>query len=234
MRELNDYIKFAPVTFINPRSFKMGMAFQQTTENPIKHRFLDFGLDRVEIAQWVIRVRDAYNLSYLYQMIHDWLVEEDWAPRDEEQFPETYFMQRENPNTGKEIWLRWRLTKKPSEAGKGSLFSYMMDLDWKIIGLKDTEIAWKGQKVKADRSEFEMTCRAALIIANEKEWKTWPFSSIKDMFTKRTMKGKVLMHKKIIYSDAYRLRDLIMGYLKLETFMPVKEQGEMYLKRTLE
>jgi len=233
--ELSYYIKFAPVMFINSYSFKMGMAFQQTTENPIKHRFLDFGMDRIEIASWVIRVRDAYNLSYLYQMIHDWLVEEDWAPREEEKFPETYFLQRENPTSGKEIWLRWRLTKSPSGAGpKAGLFSFMMDLDWKIVGLKDTEIAWKGQKVKADRSEFELTCRAALVIDKNKEWKSWPFSQLKDVFTKRVQARKVLMHKKSIYSDAYRLRDLVMGYLKLETFMPVKEQGEMYLKRTLE
>ncbi len=209
------------------------MAFQQPTENPIKHRFLDFGKDRIEIANWVIQVRDAYNLSYVYTMIHDWIVEEGWGDRDDSLFPETYYMQRENPAWGKEIWLRWRLTKKPP-GGKGELFNYMLDLDWKMVGLKETEIAWKGQKVKADRSEFELTCRGALVIDKTKQWKSWPFSEIKEMYIRRTLRHKLSMHRKNIYADSYRLRDIVMNYLKLETFMPVKEGGEMYLKRTLE
>ncbi len=209
------------------------MAFQQTTGNPVRHRFA--GLDRIEAANWQVRVRDAYNLPYLYQMIHDWFMEENWISRNDEDFNETYYMHRENPTTGKEIWIRWRFLRTPPGAGpKETLFSYAMDLDWKIVGLKETEIAWKGQKIKADRGEFEFQCRGALLIDKSKEWEKWPFSSIKGLFTRRLARQKILMHRKNIYVDAYRLRDLIMNYLKLETFMPVKEQGEMYLKRSLE
>lgn len=209
------------------------MAFQQPSDNVIKHRFTDFGQDRIGVAEWVIQVRDAYNLSYVYTMVHDWIVEEGWGPRDDSEFPETYYMQRESPAFGKEIWLRWRLTRPPPGPGK-SLFHYMMDVDWKILGLKDTEIAWKGQKVKADRSEFEVTCRAALLVDRGKEWKGWPLANIKEMYIRRQMRSKITMHKKNIYADAYRFRDLIMNYLKLETFMPTKEAGEFFLKRTLE
>jgi len=211
------------------------MAFQQPSDNPIIHRWTYLNCDRLPVTEWIIQVRDAYNLSYVYTMIHDWVVEEGWATpdRDDSKFPETYYMQRESPAFGKEIWLRWRLTRPPPGPGK-SLFTYMMDVDWKILGLKDTEIAWKGQKVKADRSEFEVTCRAALLIDKEKEWTKWPFKNIKDLYIKRQLRNKITMHKKNIYSDAYRFRDLIMNYLKLETFMPTKEAGEFFVKRTLE
>jgi len=166
-------------------------------------------------------------------MIHDWVIEEGWASREDWDFPETYYMNREHPKFGKEIWLRWRLLKDPPGEG-GGLFSYMMDLDFKILGLKDTEIAWKGQKVTADRSEFELTCRAGLIIDKSKQWTKWPFSNIKDFYIKRTLRRKVKIHKKEIYSNAYRLRDLVTNYLNLETFMPMKEAGEFWVKRTLE
>ena len=211
------------------------MAFQQSTENPIKHRFSDFGKERIEVAFWIIQVRDAYNLAYAYTMIHDWIVEENWATidRDDSKFPETYYMQREHPTLGKEIWLRWRLEKSPPGA-KGKLFTYMLDLDFKILGLKETEITWKGQKVKADRSEFELTCRGALVIDKEKAWEKSMFKGIKEMYTRRVLRHQIAMHRKNIYGDAYRLRDLVMNYLKLETFMPMKEAGEFFLKRTLE
>ncbi len=226
------YIKLVPVTFINSYSFNLLMAFQQSTDNPIKHRFE--GVERVEVAKWVVQVRDAYNLSYVYTMIHDWIVEEGWGDRDDSKFRETYYMQRESSVAGgKEIWLRWRLEKQPP-ATRGNLFTYVMDLDYKIVGLKDTEIAWKGQKVKADRGEFELTCTAALIVDPGKEWGTWPFKEIKDLYVRRLMRQKITMHKKNIYTDSYRLRDLVMNYLKLETFMPFKEAGEFFVKRTLE
>ena len=225
------FIKFAPVTFINCHSFDVSMAFQQPTDNPIKHRFAD--VERIEVANWVIQVRDAYNLSYVYTMIHDWIVEEGWASRDDSQYKETYYMQREHPTFGKEIWLRWRLEKQPPGT-RGKLFLYTLDLDFKILGLKETEIAWKGQKVKADRSEFELTCRGALVIDKGKEWGGWPFKNIKDLYARRLMRHKITMHRKNLYSDSYRLRDLVMNYLKLETFMPFKEAGEFYVKRTLE
>ncbi len=209
------------------------MAFQQPTDNPMKHRFE--GVERIEVAKWVIQVRDAYNLSYVYTMIHDWIVEENWATpdRDDSKFKETYYMQRENPALGKEIWLRWRLDKQPPGT-RGKLFTYVMDLDFKVVGLKDTEIAWKGQKIKADRSEFELTCTGALVIDRGKEWGAWPFKEIKELYGRRLMRNKITMHKKSIYSDCYRLRDLTMNYLKLETFMPFKEAGEFFVKRTLE
>ena len=209
------------------------MAFQQPSENPIKHRFFDFGKDRIEVATWEIQIRDAYNLIYVYTMIHYWIVEENWASRDDSRFQETYYTQREHPVHGKEVWLRWRLEKQPSGT-KGKLFMYAMDLDFKIIGLKETEIAWKGQKIKADRSEFTLTCRGAIIIDKGKEWTTWPFKNIKEFYTRRVLRQHITRHRKAVYSDCYRLRDLVMNYLKLETFMPMKEAGEFFVKRTME
>ena len=201
---------------------------------PFRHRFGE--KEVIKAAEWTIRIRDVFNLAYLYLMVHDWLVEEGWAPRDDNFFPETFYVQRDNPTMGKEIWVRWRLTKTPEGAGPAAprLFSYVMDLNWKVIGMKEVEMAWKGQKVKADRGELEIECFCKLIIDEEKQWQSWPFKQIKGLYTKRIIRQKVLVHRKSIYVDAYRLRDLIMNYLKLETFMPVKEAGEFWLKRSLE
>lgn len=210
------------------------MAFQQPTDNPIKHRYTDFGKDKVDVAKWRLVVRDAYNLIYVYTMLHDWLMEEDWAPRDDSKFPESYYVNREHPKHGKEIWIRWRLSKKPEGMPKTKRWEYKMDLQWKIIGLKETEIVWKGQKVKADRAEIELELVAYLVIDVEGEFGKGPFKWLKDLYYKRVISRQSAVHWKAVYSDAYRLRDLVSNYMKLETFMPEKEAGEFYLKRTLE
>lgn len=206
------------------------MAFQQSSDNPIVHRFSD--KERIVVADYTVNVKDAFNMSYLYTMVHDWIVEEGWGPRDDSKFAETYYMQREHPQFGKELWMRWRLDKGPADRSK--LFHYYMDMDWKILGLKNTELAWKGQKVETNKGEFEVQVRAAIVIDKDAAWKGWPFKSIKDLYMKRILRQKLLMHRKAVYGDAYRLRDLMMNYLKMETFLPMKEAGEFFVKRSLE
>jgi len=210
------------------------MAFQQPTDNPIKHRFTDFGKDRLQVAKWTVTVRDAYNLLYVYTMVHDWLVEEGWASSDDADFGETYYTQRESPKAGKEIWVRWRLRRQPEGVPKAKLFTYMMDLNWKIIGMKSTEIVYRGQKVKADRGEVELECVAALVFDEDAAWEKSMFKPFKQMMIKRVLQKQRLMHMNNIYNDAYRLRSLVTNYLKVETFMGEKEAGEFYMKRTLE
>jgi len=210
------------------------MPFQQTTDNPVKHRFDDFGKNRIEVAKWRIRLRDAFNLSYLYTFLHDWVVEEGWAPLDDHNFPETYYVNRDDPKRGKEIWIRWRLSKYPEGMGGSLLWKYVLDINWKLVGVKDTEVVWKGQKVKTNRGELEMDGIGMIIIDTEKAFEKGIFKQFKKVYYDRLMRRQMGMHWKAVYNDAYRLRDMIMNYFKLETFYPEKEQGEFYLKRTLE
>ena len=205
------------------------MAYQHPG-NPLKHRFE--GMERISVAEYYVNVKDAFNLPYVYLMIHDWLMEEGWGGSGDADFGEKMYTHRDHPTFGREIWIRWRLQKSPAD--KSKLFHYTMDLDWHILGLKNTEIVWQGQKVETNKGEFEVQCRAAIVIDKEKQWTKWPFSSFKDLYLKRALRQKLLVHKKTLYADAYRFRDLMMNYLKMETFMPLKEAGEFYVKRTFE
>lgn len=200
--------------------------------NPIKHRYTEFGQDMIEAATYAVTTRDVFKLEYLYIMIHDWLADEGWGSRDDSKFGETYYMQREHPQHGKEIWIRWRLTKQAPVSPKTYL--WIMDLDFKIIGLKDTEIVYKNQKVKMDRGEFELACRGALIIDHGKEWEKSALKRLKRAWLRRVHRHQLGIQKKAIYEECYRLRDLVLSYLKFENIFPEKEAGEFYIKRTLE
>src|SRR3989338_4285968 len=179
------------------------MAFQQATDGTIKHRMS--GLETVEVATWKVNVKEAYNLNYLYTILHDWLVEEGWATKEEAEFPETYYQQRDNPNFGKELRIRWRL-KRPSVEPENKIFSYMMDIDFYTLGIKDTEITHKGQKIKADKSEFEIACSAMVVIDREGFIGKSIFKDFKKLLLERVLKQHFLMHKKAVYASSYRFR----------------------------
>lgn len=210
------------------------MAFQQPTENRIFHRFE--GREHVSVAKWVVNANDVFNWGTVYLMLHDWLVEEGWAPADDADFPEKYYLLRDVPNFGKEMWLRWQCEKLPemySKDGSAAPFTYAMDLTWHCLGVSSTEVGWRGQKVKSNKGELEIECVAYVVLDKEKLWKGF-WGSIKEMLLKKQIKGVFEMHKKTAYEDAYRLRSLLANYMKIESFSSEKERAEPYGRRSLD
>lgn len=212
------------------------MPFQQSFGRPIKSRQQDFGRYD-EVTSYNVNVKDAFNLLPVYIMMHDWLVEEGYGTgplgptyREDYEFGEVNYINRDNPAIGKDVYIYWRVYKFPT----GGFFKYGIDVDWHLFGIKPVEISWKGQKVEVQKGEFEAVVTAYVIYDPGKLWVGWPWAEIKNLMINRTYRNQINMHKKQVYTDAYRFRDLIMNYLKMETFMPIKEVGEFYLKRTLE
>jgi len=210
------------------------MAFQQPTDTPIKHRLIDVSDRRLELTKWKINVKDTFNLGYLYTVLHDWLVEEGWAPRDDKEFQENLYLQRDNPNFGKELRIRWRCKKDEPLGQKSGVFAYTLDLDFYLNGLKDAEIVWRGQKIKAQKGEFELEVIASLIPFPKEEWAKSPWKSLRDIMLKRTIKAQFGMHKKAVIESSYRLRDFLLTYFKLQTLYPEKEGAEFYTKKNFE
>ena len=200
----------------------------------IKHRYTDFGKDRIEVARYIVKYKDVFSLDALYKLMHEWLVEEGWATRKDEDFPEVLFLQKESPVSGKEIWFRWRLQKAPWPA-KYKFWRFVLDVDAHVLGLKPAELIFKGQKFSADKGEIEVTVVASLVVDYEKAWEktTW-LKSIKRLWVNRVVKRTREMLRKSLYEEAYRLREAITSYLKLETYMTEREDLEFWLKRTLE
>jgi len=209
------------------------MAFQQPTENHIFHRFE--GREASEVAKWLVNANDVFNWGHVYLMLHDWLVEEGWASSDDADFPEKYYLMRDVPGFGKEMWLRWQCEKVPEMYSKDGAapFTYAMDVVWHCLGVASTEVGWKGQKVKMSKGEIEVEVTAYVVIDKKKLWKG-QFAKIKEMLLKKQMRKVLEKHKKTVYDDAYRLRSLLSNYLKIESFQKEKEGAEPWGRRSLD
>src|SRR3989344_9541701 len=179
------------------------MAFQQPVpfENKIKHRLSDIKNNKIAVKDWNISIKDTYNLEYLYQLIRQWGIQNGWAPGNDSDFQELFYVQRDHPTFGKEMRIRWRWNKEPEGGPKkreDSLFWYQMDLDYHMLGIKDVEINWKGQKIKAQKGEFELDCAVYLVIDAGKKWEKSIFKPFRDLIVKRILKNKLDFHKKEI------------------------------------
>ncbi len=199
--------------------------------NPIiKHRYADFGKDRVELAKYSVEYSDVFSMKTLYTLLHEWLVDEGYATRADEKFPEISYVQRENPALGKEIWVRWRLSKIPDPVSK--LWRYDLDIDFHTLGLKEIEFIHKGAKMKADNGTLQIAVVANLIIDYEKAWANHPWlKTYKNLIVQKFLKTKLNFHKKVVMGDAIRFQEAVKTYLKIETYLETREFEEFHPKR---
>ncbi len=207
------------------------MAHQHPTTNPVIHRLT--GVKYLEIGKWKTVFKEKFNLGYFYQALHDFLLEEGFAPRGEADFKEVYYMQRENPNFGKEARIRWRCEWTPQHQKKESpLFVYSMDFDWYFLGVKNTEGTYRGQKVEVQKGELELIVSAKLIIDREKWFEKSALKPIKDLFLNRMIKKQKEMHIKAVYDASAKTRDWVHNYFKMPTL--TSERDQFVSRRDLE
>lgn len=197
----------------------------------LHHRFK--GLEYSEAAKFTVNFKDVFSLKYIYMVLHEWLIEEGYATRDDETFPEVYYLQKENPAFGKEIWWRWRMTKNPYAPGKSKFWKFMMDIDVHVLGLGDAEVMVKDKKIKVNKGEIEFQVAAYILTDASKEWEdnAW-LKPFKKIYLGRIAKSKKEELKRQLYNETYRLQDVIKTYFKLESFLPEKEGEAFWSKRT--
>ncbi len=196
----------------------------------IKHRYTDFNKQYLEAAAFKFKHKDYFNLKYLYTLMHEWFVEEGYATREDPKFPEEYYMNRETQTAGKEIWIYWRMTKKPV---KTKFWRYDMDMDMHVIGLKDAELMHEGKKYKVNWGEPEVKIWAKLVVDYEHEWKKHPIlAPLLKIFWKRTVKATMERHKKELYREAYRFQEAVKTYFKISTYLPERELQAFYATKT--
>jgi hypothetical protein len=177
-------------------------------------------------AKFRVRHRDYFHLKNLYYMLHEWLVEEEWGPPEDQDFPETFYLQRDTQKSGSELWIWWRLEKPVAES---SYFLYCVNLDYHVILLRDAEVMHEGQKFKTNWGEVEIVITAQLELDPEKEWRSHPLlKNIHEIWQKRIYKKSIDTHVLLLYREAYRIQELIKTYCKLKTYLPEPEGAQFY------
>jgi hypothetical protein len=196
----------------------------------IKHRYT--GVEYIRITDFTVTFKkEIFKLDELYKVMHEWLIENGYATRADEKFPEKYFLHKVS-QAGKEVWVRWRLKKEPP--GGVGFWRFDLDVDMHVMGLQDVEVVVGNKKVKANKGEVEVQVAASLILDAEGEWsKNALLKPFRKFFFNRVVSKKLDMMKKKIYTEAFEFRDIINNYLKMETFIPLKgAKAEFWPKRT--
>lgn len=195
----------------------------------IEHRYKD--LQYEQITEYVVNLKDIFHLDNLYLLMHEWLVEHNYATRSDKDFPEKYYLHKEGAG-GKEMWWRWRPNRFP--LAKNRLWRFDLDIDVHVLTLKDVEAVISGKKYKAHQGEVEVNVRANLVMDPDKILEKSMFKDIKKLLYRRFWAQQKEMFKDELYREAFEFRDAINTFLKIETYLPTKEWPEFWPKRVPE
>ena len=58
----------------------------------------------IKAASFRVKFREQFNLKAIYVFMHEWMVEEEWATRNDSEWPEIFFGQNESALGGTEVW----------------------------------------------------------------------------------------------------------------------------------
>ncbi len=185
-------------------------------------------------AQTRVRYTKEVHLKNLYIMLHEVFVEEGWAPRKADEWPEHYYLLRET-NKGDETWIWWRFKKVPGD-GENKYYRYILDLFWHIIGVEDIEVMHQGKKFKTNKANLEINITSKLEMDYMHEvGKGWRDNSLlksfNDIFHKRIFKADLEKHKHDLYRETYKIQETIKTFLGLRTYMPEPEGQEFWPTR---
>lgn len=188
-------------------------------------------MEKEDAAFYTVTFRDVFDALYLYTLMYEWMCDNNWHDRKDEDFPEIGYIERTDQKGAKEMWIRWRLKRRVDGAPEHFVKEHI-DIDFHLLSIQEHEIIHKGKKIRTNKGEFEIIVNAYLVF-DYSQWKKSPLLKMfKTLFQKRTMRKKIEKWTDDLKLDAHRLREAVNTYLKLQQYYPEKETGEFWVKKT--
>ncbi len=162
-----------------------------------------------------IKHKDKYNMKYLYMMCHEWLIEHGWGSASDAKWPEKFYLHRWNQTAGEEVWIWWRFEKVVN-----NILRYDLDVDWHVVGMESADIIKDGKKFKGNKGDCELKIYAKVIFDPDNLLEEGPFGSFKRLLYERIYYKTVLKHKREVYEEVYKFKQVLKTYFNLPTYMP--------------
>jgi len=167
-----------------------------------------------------IKYEDVFNMKELYKAIRDWLITNEYVNAKSSEKMEKFYLEKIVQTGARELWIWWRTEKSPHGS---KYFRYHMNVDYHVLSMKDVEIMFQGQKIKANKGEVEILINCWLETEAEMEIGKSFLFFLADYFRKRVYKKQIEAHKTDLKEDMEKLQAFIKQFLELKSFLPKSE-----------
>lgn len=193
-------------------------------------------MNEIKITETRVKYKDVFNLKNLYVMMHEYLIEEKWFGKsgptgtqpggmhsDIETLYLEKFCQKGLHSGGKEMWIYWRLFKKPEGIYSGYI-KYRLNIDFHGVYIQNREVMHQGKKIQVQWGELEIFFNGAVQTDYTNKWeKHWLLKHWQDIYEKRIISQELEKHEKILWREIYRLTGAVKRYLDMRVYVPTAE-----------
>jgi len=176
----------------------------------------------------VVLSRGVYDFGYFYYLLHEYLIEEGWATREEADFRERMFLQRDTAH-GQELWIFWRMKK----ASPDKLFHFELDFNWHVVGMQKTEVMIKDKKRTINKGESEIKYFPRIVL-NQDFANHWTWKYFNKFIIKRILHKRYEWVRRECLRDVEKLHEALKTYFDIETYSEEPELRKFYGVRGME
>jgi len=167
-----------------------------------------------------VKSTSVFVARALYIELHDWLIENEYSPPTDIDFPEKRIWEARTQDGRKEFWVWWR----PFRVIEGNKFwRRVINIDMHGVGVTPVEIMYKGKKIRCDRGKFEVLLQAKLEIDVGGGWKgSGLLRPFLEPFWKRIYRKEIEMYRKEVLVDMKKIQDVARRWFDLDSFTTYK------------
>ncbi len=120
-------------------------------------------VQKKEVYREKLKQTGYWKYKDIYNELFHWLKDHNYKVYEE------YYNEKLLSN-GKEVLIKWRAEREVTD-----YFMFQQQLDWHILGMKDTEVEIDGKKASTQKGEVEIIFKSLIVKDYEKRWEDQPF-----------------------------------------------------------
>ena len=151
-----------------------------------------------------IKQKGNWKFSDVYTMVFDWLKKNGYSVSEG--------LYKEVADEGKELTIEWEANKKVTD-----YFKYTITLDWKVIGMKDSEVEVEGKVKKMNKGELGVTIKANFVKDYAGDWEGKPiWKFLRGIFEKHVIPSSVEEYAVDLKKEATELAEDLKAFLRMD------------------
>ena len=185
---------------------------------------------KILAANFHLEYNDTFHAMGFYRLVYEWLKQKEWADRQTGTAGdniETFYSEKTSMYGEKELMIWWRVYQWPGiqdfNANSNSFFKYIMDIDFHIIFLKDTQIMERGKKVNTNWGNLQVNIWSWIEMDYKGEWSSHPMLKfLLNTFRLRIFYRDLIRYKYELYRHTFVLHSEMKRFLNLKGTLPQK------------
>ena len=155
-----------------------------------------------EVLSSKVKHKGIWKYSDVYAMVFDWLKSNKYDVGEG--------LYKEVVGEGKDIDIEWEAEKKVTD-----YFKFVINIKWKIIGMKDAEVEVDGKVQKMNKGEIGLTIKANFVSDYDGKWVTPMHKLFRGIYEKYIIDSNVKQYKKKLEDETTELINDIKSFLRI-------------------